>query len=177
DGFSLPHLLDWRTSVTYQLNITPPQKGDKSADADADADADSLAAINTPDIYGNQRLPGDPRYQDFEPLDIPWRIGMNFSFSYAENDRSITRRFDTSMNGQLQITKGWQIRYSNRINIKEREIITQNFNISRDLHCWQLDFTWSPGKNFSYYRLEIRVKESMLRDLKLTKTAGGRPVF
>jgi len=37
------------------------------------------------------------------------------------------------------------------------------------LHCWFMNFIWNPIGTYTGFRFEIRVKASMLQDLKLTK--------
>ena len=89
-------------------------------------------------------------------------------------------RFDTDHNLEctlLRLTKNWNVTYRANLNLRDRAIVDQRFHVERDLHCWQLSFDWSPNPNFTFYRLEIRVKESLLRDLKLTKTANGNRPF
>ena len=46
--------------------------------------------------------------------------------------------------------------------------------ISRDLHCWFMNFYWVPTGPYKQYRFEIRVKASQLQDLKLTKQGSTR---
>jgi lipopolysaccharide assembly outer membrane protein LptD (OstA) len=169
DGFALPELLNWSTNMSYQLSLEPP--------VDNDAKTDTLSSESTNPF--EPTTPTDFRYADFEPMKIPWRVNLNFNFSYGENNGRISRRFSTNISAEMALTNNWQIRYNAYVNVIDKDIVNQTFNINRDLHCWQMNFTWSPNRNFSYYRLEIRVKENLLRDLKLTKTAGsgGRPLI
>jgi len=171
DGFKLPELLSWNTRVTYNLSLRPPQRKAETAVVDT-----SLQNPLTGEAYESpNNIPGDQIFGDYQPLKMPWSLNMNFSFSYSDNQGNISRRFDTGMNARVQLTKNWNVTYSNRLNITDKKIVDQRFNISRDLHCWQMNFQWSPNPNFSFFRLEIRVKESILQDLKLTKTSNQRP--
>jgi hypothetical protein len=47
-------------------------------------------------------------------------------------------------------------------------------NISRDLHCWLMNFQWSPLGPYAGYRFEIKVKAPQLQDIKLTKQNNDR---
>jgi len=164
-------LLSWNTRVTYNLSLRPPQRKAETAVVDT-----SLQNPLTGEAYESpNNIPGDQVFGDYQPLKMPWSLNMNFSFSYSDNQGNISRRFDTGMNARVQLTKNWNVTYSNRLNITDKKIVDQRFNISRDLHCWQMNFQWSPNPNFSFFRLEIRVKESILQDLKLTKTSNQRP--
>jgi hypothetical protein len=40
----------------------------------------------------------------------------------------------------------------------------------RDLHCWELNFNWTAFPvAYQQFLIELRVKASMLKDLKLTR--------
>lgn len=171
-GFALPDLVDWNLAVNYHLELRPPQR-------DTPPQVDSLAQ-QVGELQEDQQdqgyQPQRDRYANvFKGFDMPWSVDVDFAFSYAERPTGITRRFDANINARLQLTRKWRVNYNSQLNITERDIVSQRFTIQRDLHCWEMNFTWSPTQNFSFYRLEIRVKESLLRDLKLTKTAGRRP--
>ncbi len=107
---------------------------------------------------------------------MPWSLNLDFSFSYSENNNIITRNLNTNISARVKLTKNWNISYRSRLDLIRKEIVNQHFTVQRDLHCWVMNFSWSPNPSFSYYRLEIRVKENILRDLKLTKTGNVRPL-
>jgi len=41
--------------------------------------------------------------------------------------------------------------------------------IARDLHCWQMNVNWIPFGRFTSYNIDIRVKSSILQDLKVSR--------
>lgn len=172
DGFAFPDLLNWSANVNYGLSLRPPSP--KTA-AQAPADTLSEAGEEYSLLQDDTDILASRDFEEFKGLDIPWSVDLNFAYSYSDNGQTVTRRFDASTSARLRLTKNWNISYSNRVNIEERELVDQRFRIERDLHCWVLNFEWSPNPNFGYYRLEIRIKEPILRDLKVTKTATGTP--
>jgi len=44
--------------------------------------------------------------------------------------------------------------------------------IYRDLHCWDMNISWVPYGAYKSYSVTIRVKNSILQDLKLSKRSG-----
>ncbi len=53
---------------------------------------------------------------------------------------------------------------------RDRDFTLTSINISRDLHCWQMSFSWIPfgaHRSWSFY---IGVKASSLSDLKYDKS-------
>ena len=53
--------------------------------------------------------------------------------------------------------------------IRDSEVTATSFNISRDLHCWDMTFSCIPFGTHQSYNFQINVRSSLLRDLKLTK--------
>lgn len=43
------------------------------------------------------------------------------------------------------------------------------FNLTRDLHCWEMTFSCIPFGTHQSYNFQINVRSSLLKDLKLTK--------
>ncbi len=74
---------------------------------------------------------------------------------------------------RLQITKFWRIRYSARFDLLDRSLVSHDFNIYRDLHCWELSFHWTPGGLGQGFYLKVNVKSPTLDDLKV-ESRGGR---
>jgi lipopolysaccharide assembly outer membrane protein LptD (OstA) len=171
-------LLNWNVTMNGRFRIKPPEKKEEAGQALADT-ADTLQQNQLFAEQGLSRdITRDPNVDALRGFKIPWEIGANFSYSYRWDERNKgSKNFDLNIDAKLQLTENWRIQYYGTFDLIERNIDYQRFLIYRDLHCWEMSFEWSPNPNFSYYRLEIRIKESALRDIKLTKTASGRPVF
>ena len=58
-----------------------------------------------------------------------------------------------------------------------KQIAAPTVRVSRDLHCWVLNFWWQPIGFYRGYRVELRVKASVLQDLKVTKQNSSRGVY
>jgi hypothetical protein len=59
-----------------------------------------------------------------------------------------------------------------QFNFVSKELIVPNFNITKDLHCWQFNFTWYPiGINNGFY-LMFGIKAPQLQDLKIEKRSS-----
>jgi lipopolysaccharide assembly outer membrane protein LptD (OstA) len=93
---------------------------------------------------------------------------MNYSLS-RQNINNPRESFNLSARANMQITKNWKVSWNARLDIVTKEILYQNFNIYRDLHCWEMSFGWQPERG--YYDFRINVKSSVLQDIKVTKHA------
>lgn len=112
-------------------------------------------------------------YVDFE---IPWSLNIGYNLNYR---RPITRGEarirpaeviqTVQITGDLSISEKWKITYNTGYHFESKEFTQTNFGISRDLHCWTMNFTWVPFGRFQSYNFTIAVKASVLRDLKLER--------
>ena len=51
-----------------------------------------------------------------------------------------------------------------------RKMSMTSISITRDLHCWQMSFTWIPFGNHKSWAFNIGVKAASLADLKFDKS-------
>ena len=103
---------------------------------------------------------------------------MNFSYTYSWDE--VTRgneRFNVNLDAKLQLTTNWRIQYFANVNVLDKTVDYQRFMIYRDLHCWEMSLEWAPNPGFDYYKFEIRIKDRILQDLKLTRTADSSPIY
>ena len=74
-----------------------------------------------------------------------------------------------NFNGDVSITKNWKIGFRSGYDFKNKEFTYTSIDIYRDLHCWEMMFNWIPLGFHQSYNFVIKVKSSLLQDLKLTK--------
>ncbi len=109
-----------------------------------------------------------------------WSLGFNFSFSYASNFRFQTQKYmpDTTMtlgvNGEFYITPKWRVQVTTGYDFVAKKFAFTSFNIHRDLHCWEMELEWIPYGFRKSYNFTIRVKSSILKDLKITQKSDWR---
>jgi hypothetical protein len=54
----------------------------------------------------------------------------------------------------------------------ERDLVSHNVSVNRDLHCWELSLNWTPGGIGQGVYFKLNVKSPTLKDLKLEKKGG-----
>lgn len=115
-------------------------------------------------------------YDNAEPdFSIPWSLSLNFNFSQNQEDPTKkTRSANVSGNLDFNLTENWKFTASSSYDIVNKQFAAPQINISRDLHCWLMNFTWSPIGPYAGYRFEIKVKAPQLQDIKLTKQNNER---
>ena len=83
-----------------------------------------------------------------------WRLSLSqdlYGTSSILDPGSHNLRLDTS----LKLTDNWSVTYGNYYNLKTKELISQTLKISRDLHCWKLDLSYSRRNEFWEYRVTL----------------------
>ena len=120
-------------------------------------------------------LNSDPTaYVDFN---VPWNLSVNYSFSYNNSYTSTYVANTVQISGDLSVTPKWKIQYTTNYDLRASKLSSAtSFGIYRDLHCWDLAVQWLPFGYYKSYNVTLRVKSTILQDLKLSKrsdyTAG-----
>jgi len=70
---------------------------------------------------------------------------------YAVNDYTSSMRMSVS----ARITKNWAISYDNYIDLKAEELVSHNFTITRDLHCWKMFFRYTKQGEYWNYKFQL----------------------
>ncbi len=112
--------------------------------------------LNNPDVY-----------VDF---DIPWRLSLNYSLTYSKG-LTTPANINQSLNfsGDVSLSKQWKVVFNSGYDFKAKALTMTNLGISRDLHCWSLNFNWTPFGAFTQFHLRINAKASILQDLRLER--------
>jgi len=113
------------------------------------------------------RISSDPNA--FVDFNVPWNIAASFTFQYSKPFDKATITSTINLHGDFSITPKWKIQYNSGYDFQAKKISLTQFNIYRDLHCWDMSFGWVPFGTYRSYTFNIRVKASILQDLKLTK--------
>ncbi len=109
-------------------------------------------------------------YDNYVDFDVPWNINLDYSWSYYKTGNNSSQTQIFRVNGDFKLTpKNGKIGYSTGFDVKRKEVTATQFNIYRDLHCWEMSFSAVPFGTHQSFNFEIRVKSSLLKDLKLMK--------
>ncbi len=153
-------------SFSYQLK----PKGKKSV-------AENRDILDDPNIRGTQdelqTILDNP--QGFVDFSIPWNLRFSYTFRLSNvrnaqtdvNTRTITQTLNFS--GDINITPKWKIGFNSGYDFDAKDLTYTSLDIYRDLHCWDLSFSWVPFGARKSYMMTLKVKATVLQDLKLTK--------
>jgi lipopolysaccharide assembly outer membrane protein LptD (OstA) len=114
------------------------------------------------------RIVADPsQYIDW---DIPWNLTVGYNLAYSRqinNNKNITQTMNLS--GDVSISEKWKINFNTGYDFQTAELTQTMIGIARDLHCWQMNVNWVPFGKFTSYNIDIRVKSTILQDLKVSR--------
>ncbi len=155
----------WRLSFGLQLG----DKDFKKKDKPDDASDDQMDAINdNPD--------------GFVDWSIPWSMNLNYNFTYTNDlkysnfvkipTKTIVQTL--SFSGQVNITPKWKFTFNSGWDFTQNKLSYTSVNLYRDLHCWEMRFSWIPLGPRKSWNFSINVKASILQDLKLNKKKDFR---
>lgn len=153
------------SSLNLSLGTTLSPKGtenEKKKQIDAirprtDAEADMLEEIRR-----NPNL-----YMDFN---IPWSLSISYIYSWNKTGLLEANQTQTlSFRGEVSLTPKWRFSFNSGYDFVKKGFSFTTFDLSRDLHCWQMSLNWVPfGPRQSYF-VTIAAKSSLLQDLKWQK--------
>jgi hypothetical protein len=119
---------------------------------------------------------------DYVNWNIPWSLNFNYNFTYTNNLDYInyikvpteTIVQTLSFAGQINITPKWKFTFNSGWDFTQNKLSYTSINLYRDLHCWEMRFSWIPLGVRQSWNFSINVKASILQDLKLNKKKDFR---
>jgi hypothetical protein len=112
---------------------------------------------------------------DYVDWNVPWTF--SFSYQYSMNRMGLAAAQQISgmtFQGDLSLTDKWRFSVSSGYDFKYNGLTYTNMSVHRDLHCWELNFNWTPIASPFYgrasnYSFDLRVKSSLLQELKISR--------
>jgi hypothetical protein len=149
------------TSASFSLGTSFESSAGKKSTTNADQQ-------QNPNLPNNTINPNNQFAQPQVNYDIPWSVRVDYSWDYSKPGSVSSLSQTSRFSGTLGVTKKWQVGVSSGYDITNKSFSLTTFNISRDLHCWEMHFTWVPFGPRTSYSFTINVKAALLKDLKYT---------
>ncbi len=83
-----------------------------------------------------------------------WRVSVSHDLSATAqlfDPISQNLRLDTS----FKLTKNWSLAYGNYFNLKTGDLLSQSIRVSRDLHCWKLELSYTRRNDYWEYKVAL----------------------
>ncbi len=110
-----------------------------------------------------------------EENSVPWNLSLAYTLSYINRYYASMLGYESSvvqtlsLRGDLSITKNWKISFTTGYDFQSKAMSYTSIDIHRDLHCWEMHFSWVPFGYYKSWNFTINVKAGMLQDLKYNK--------
>ena len=167
----LPRLTNFSFSFDYSLNSTSLGKNNKENNPPNPNNNNDL--FNRVNAQQSEQLQQISRNANaFVDFNIPWNFSFYYNFNYSNNGLVSDIVQTLNANGDFSLTPKWKVQFTSGYDFRQQKISATSFSIYRDLHCWDLSINWSPFGAYKYYGVNLRVKSSILQDLKLSKRSG-----
>jgi lipopolysaccharide assembly outer membrane protein LptD (OstA) len=170
----LMRLTNFSTSVDFSLSDLLKKNKDK-----ANPNPNSSQNSGNQGFQGNtgmagqdtqkQQTPGAAGPKDaygYPVFNMPWTLSFSYHLQYVPTFLSSTIQQAVSFQGSVTITKKMSATFQSGYDINAKKITMTNIGITRDLHCWDMSLNWVPNGNLQSWNFLIRVKASVLGDLK-----------
>lgn len=163
----LPRLTNFGFSFNYSLNPEALKKRNENEQNLKDKVAKTgMTPEQSEELAKVSRDPN--AFVDFK---IPWNFAFSYTFNYNTDrvGQNSTITNTLNFNGDANITTKWKVQFNSGWDFKASTFSQTSLAIYRDLHCWDMSFSWIPFGAYQFYSVDIKVKASVLQDLKLSK--------
>ena len=115
-------------------------------------------------------------YVDFT---VPWNVSLNYNFGLTKPGLSKASLIQAvQMTGDLSLSKNFKLTVNTGFDFTAFKPTITTLSLLRDLHCWDMSFNWTPfagnASRVSNYNFILKVKSSILQDLKVTRRRSFR---
>ncbi|WP_243749295.1 putative LPS assembly protein LptD [Mucilaginibacter agri] len=164
----LPRLTSFFVSASINLNSKSKMPNKFNPNLPNSINANTMRGL-TPDQAERLALVSQDQTA-FVDFNVPWNVNLNYNFTYGNtNGYQTTVAHTIQANGDLNITPKWKVTVQSDVDIRKQKVSNIQFGFYRDLHCWDLSMQWTPFGYYKMYNVMLRVKASILQDLKLSK--------
>jgi hypothetical protein len=116
--------------------------------------------------------------EDYVDFNIPWTVNLSYTFSLTKLTPIESQIIQTlQLTGDLSLTPKWKVSLQTGFDFSARSPSLTTITLHRDLHCWDMNFSYTPfsGNRYrsNFYSFDLRVKSTILQDLKLSRRRGG----
>jgi hypothetical protein len=99
-------------------------------------------------------------------FDMPWSLRLAYNYSYSKPGLRTSVTQTVTMQGDVALTKKMKLTYTTGYDIDRKALTMTSIGIYRDLHCWEMSIDWIPIGYMKSWSFTIKVKSSVLADLK-----------
>lgn len=172
----------WNFSISYRLSANDIKKGKgKNSGAPPPSENEEILGKYTQQEI-NDVLDNPDNYINWNNA---WNISINYTLNFSNNPRYINfeqleeRKTVQSLGftGDISITPKWKVNFRTGWDFESKKFTYTTIDFYRDLHCWEMRFSWIPIGTRKSWTFGINVKASILKDLKYDRKKDFRDSY
>jgi lipopolysaccharide assembly outer membrane protein LptD (OstA) len=167
NGKGLFRLSNFSFSVSTQLSgekIKSTETTTKEESKNQQEDFQSFKKKDLTTLYDDTQSPD---------MTIPWNLSLSYNYNLSKFDPSTVSTYSNlGVDLGFSLTKNWKFTMRASYDFENHEVNAPQITIFRELHCWEMNFTWNPLGSYRGFNFVIRMKAPELQDIKLTKSEG-----
>jgi lipopolysaccharide assembly outer membrane protein LptD (OstA) len=112
---------------------------------------------------------------DYVDWSVPWQFQFSYQYNYSKTGYANAVVVSAvTFSGSLKLTEKWDFKMQSGYDFIVNRPSLTNIQVSRNLHCWQASFIWTPIASQYYgrggtYEFNLGVTSELLKELKLTR--------
>ncbi|GMT45040.1 MAG: hypothetical protein IEMM0006_0872 [bacterium] len=191
----------WNVGFSFKLSDKDFKKGKKKNEKKPE---EKKIPAGTPESEANDILNHPENYVNWG---VSWSLSLSYHFTYTNakdymnqlwvSPNTLLQTFNERLeprnvtgwtsrrkliqtlgfSGQVNITPNWKFTFRSGWDFTNKQLSYTSVNLYRNLHCWEMRFSWIPIGPRKSWNFTINVKASILKDLKLTKKKDFRDSY
>jgi len=167
----LMRLTNFSTGIDFSLSdLLKGNKGNANTNTSQQAGNQGFSETRGLPASGETsklKLDGEINDDDGYPVfDVPWSLNLSYSVNYFKSAFASEISQSLSFSGNVSLTKKMSATYTSGYDFKGKQITMTQIGITRDLHCWDMSLNWIPNGSMQMRNFTLKVKASVLSDLK-----------
>jgi lipopolysaccharide assembly outer membrane protein LptD (OstA) len=167
----LLRLTNFTTSLDFSLSeLLKGNKGNKKPNPPQNAlnnSFDANTGMSKPDYLSQPNTgAGLTDEYGYPVFNVPWSLNLSYSLNYYMSASKANISQTLSFSGNFTLTKKMSVTYTSGYDFTGKQITMTQIGITRDLHCWDMNFNWVPNGSMQMWNFTIKVKAAVLGDLK-----------
>ena len=184
--WSFSYTISNQTIKKWKQQVEDRRAAREGAKAPPDETGPDLAAIekNEDGTDKNAKLNSSKEAEvddGYVKTEFPWSLTLSYSLAYTAGSKFDYNKMyyamqftnNLSLSGSIGLGKGWKVSASMSYDFDHMKVTSCVFNVSRDLHCWNMSASINPIGPYKSYTFHIGVNASILSDLKYDKNSNN----
>ncbi len=113
--------------------------------------------------------PFDPYFITSDPYDFrsPWSLSLSFNYTWTWRFNEDARKAAVLnvQNIRFKLSDRWDVSTRIGYDFIEKELTPSQFNLTRNMICWNLSFQFNPFGDFTYYFFRLSIDSGQIQNL------------